>query len=81
MGGNSYEAEVIVIGAGLAGMVTALELLDRGKSVVMFDVAPRERFGGLAGWSFGGMFFVDSPEQQRNGIKDSPEHAMRDWVR
>ena len=81
MGENSYEAEVIVIGAGLAGMVTALELLDQGKSVVMFDAAARERFGGLAGWSFGGMFFVDSPEQKRNGIKDSVDLAMRDWVR
>jgi predicted oxidoreductase len=81
MSGSSYEAEVVVIGAGLAGMVTALELLDAGKSVVMLDVAGRERFGGLAGWSFGGMFFVDSPEQRRNGIKDSVELAMRDWVR
>jgi predicted oxidoreductase len=81
MSGNSYEAEVVVIGAGLAGMVTALELLDAGKSVVMLDAAGRQRFGGLAGWSFGGMFFVDSPEQRRNGIKDSVELAMRDWVR
>jgi predicted oxidoreductase len=81
MGGNAYEAEVVVIGAGLAGMVTALELLDQGKRVVMFDAAGRERFGGLATWSFGGMFFVDSPEQRRNGIKDSVELAMRDWVR
>ena len=82
MAGNStYEAEVVVIGGGLAGMVTALELLDNGKRVLMLDAATRERFGGLALWSFGGMFFVDSPEQRKGGIKDSVDLAMRDWVR
>ena len=81
MAGNRYEAGVVVIGGGLAGMVTALELLDAGKRVVMFDASTRERFGGLALWSFGGMFFVDSPEQRKNGIKDSVQLAMSDWVR
>ena len=82
MAGNStYEAEVVVIGGGLAGMVTALELLDNGKRVLMLDAATRERFGGLALLSFGGMFFVDSPEQRKGGIKDSVDLAMRDWVR
>jgi len=78
---NTYEAEVVVIGAGLAGMVTALELLDAGKRVVLLEAAGRDRFGGLARWSFGGMFFVDSPEQRKNGIEDSVDLAMRDWVR
>lgn len=81
MTGSQYEAEVVVIGGGLAGMVTALELLDAGKSVVMLDAGKRERFGGLALWSFGGMFFVDSPEQRKNGIRDSTDLAMQDWVR
>jgi hypothetical protein len=78
---STYEAEVVVIGGGLAGMVTALELLDAGKRVLMLDAATRDRFGGLALWSFGGMFFVDSPEQRKSGIKDSVDLAMRDWVR
>jgi predicted oxidoreductase len=78
---STYEAEAVVIGAGLAGMVTALELLDAGKRVVLLDAASRERFGGLATWSFGGMFFVDSPEQRKNGIQDSVDLAMSDWVR
>ncbi len=81
MAGNTNEAEVVVIGGGLAGMVTALELLDAGKRVVMLDASTRARFGGLALWSFGGMFFVDSPEQRKNGIKDSVDLAMSDWVR
>lgn len=80
-GKSNYHAEVVVIGAGLAGMVTALELLDSGKRVVMLDAASRDRIGGLATWSFGGMFFVDSPEQRKNGINDSVDLAMRDWVR
>jgi len=80
-GSTTYEAEIVVIGGGLAGMVAALELLDAGKSVVLLDRAPRDRFGGLARWSFGGIFFVDSPEQRKNGIKDSVDLAMRDWVR
>ncbi|NNE18253.1 MAG: FAD-binding dehydrogenase [Myxococcales bacterium] len=80
-GRSKYSAEVVVIGAGLAGMVTALELLDAGKRVVMLDAASRDRIGGLAVWSFGGIFFVDSPEQRKNGIKDSVDLAMRDWVR
>jgi predicted oxidoreductase len=81
VGKSTYHAEVVVIGGGLAGMVTALELLDAGKRGVMLDAASRDRFGGLALASFGGMFFVDSPEQRKNGIKDSVDLAMRDWVR
>ena len=80
-GKSTYQAEVVVIGGGLAGMVTALELLDGGKRVVMLDAASRDRFGGLAILSFGGMFFVDSPEQRKGGIKDSVDLAMGDWVR
>ncbi len=80
-GNGKYQADIVVIGGGLAGMVAALELLDAGKSVVLLDRASRDRFGGLARWSFGGIFFVDSPEQRKNGIKDSVDLAMRDWVR
>ena len=74
---RKFEADAVVIGGGLAGMVTALELLDAGKRVVILDRATRDRFGGLARWSFGGMFFVDSPEQRKNRIKDSVDLAMR----
>ena len=79
MSETTYRADVVVVGAGLAGMVTALELLDAGRRIVLLDRAPESRFGGLARLSFGGLFFVDSPEQRRSGIRDSVELALADW--
>ncbi len=73
------EADVIVVGGGLAGIAAALELLDGATSVALLERAPEERFGGLAKRSFGGLFFVDSPEQRRNGIRDSADLALGDW--
>lgn len=74
-----YEAEVIVAGAGLSGMVTALELLNKGKRVLLIDRDTEQNMGGLAVWAFGGMFFVDSKHQRKAGIRDSVELAMQDW--
>ncbi len=74
-----YEADVIIVGAGLAGIITAIELLDAGKRVLLIDRDVEKELGGLAKWAFGGMFFVDTKHQRRNGIKDSVDLAMRDW--
>jgi len=71
--------DTIIVGAGLAGIVTALELLDKGQKVILLDRAGREKFGGLATWSFGGIFLIDSKQQRKAGIKDSEELALRDW--
>jgi uncharacterized protein len=73
-------ADVIVVGAGLAGLVAACEVVDRGRSVLIVDQENAANLGGQAFWSFGGLFFVDSPEQRRLGIKDSHELAMQDWL-
>lgn len=75
----SYQSDVAVIGGGIAGIVTALELLDYGKKVILLERGRPEDFGGLALRSFGGMFFVDTPEQRRAGMKDSVPLALRDW--
>lgn len=75
----AYEADVAIVGGGIAGVVCALELLAAGKSVVLFEREARPRFGGSALEAFGGMFFVDSPEQRRMRIKDTPEQAYADW--
>jgi len=76
-----YESRNLVIGGGIAGIVTTLGLLDGGQSVTLIDRDTRERFGGLARWAFGGMALVGTPEQKRLKIADSPELALADWVR
>ncbi|MFK0236780.1 FAD-binding dehydrogenase [Streptomyces vinaceus] len=75
----TYDADVIVIGAGLAGLVATAELVDAGRKVILLDQEPEQSIGGQAHWSFGGLFFVDSPEQRRMRIKDSRELALQDW--
>lgn len=73
------QADVVIIGAGLAGLVAAAEVLDAGRSVILVDQENEANLGAQAWWSFGGLFLVDSPEQRRLGIKDSLELARSDW--
>jgi predicted oxidoreductase len=73
--------DTIVIGAGLAGLVTTLELLEHGRDVLLLDRCRPEEVGGLAREAFGGMFMVDTPEQRRSGIEDSVGLATDDWMR
>jgi predicted oxidoreductase len=73
-------ADVIVVGAGLAGLVAACELVERGMRVLVLDQENSANLGGQAYWSFGGLFFVDSPEQRRLGVRDSHELALQDWL-
>src|SRR3954452_18653888 len=76
----SYDADVIVVGAGLAGLVAATELIDAGRKVIVLDQEPEASLGGQAFWSFGGLFFVNSPQQRRLGIHDSYDLALQDWL-
>ncbi|MEM1377507.1 MAG: FAD-binding dehydrogenase [Pseudomonadota bacterium] len=73
------DADVIIVGAGLAGLVAAAELGDRGKRVIIVDQEPPQHLGGQAHWSLGGLFMVDTPEQRRMRINDSRELAANDW--
>lgn len=50
------DADVIVVGAGLAGLVAAAELAERGKSVILLDQEGPQNLGGQAHWSLGGLF-------------------------
>jgi predicted oxidoreductase len=77
---SDTQADVIIVGAGLAGLVAACELADRGKRVLIVDQENGANLGGQAFWSFGGLFFVDSPEQRRLGVHDSHELALQDWL-
>ena len=75
------QADVVVIGAGIAGLVATLELLEHGRDVLLLDRCKPEEVGGLAREAFGGMFMVDTPEQRRSGIEDSHDLALDDWMR
>ncbi|MFB2555070.1 FAD-binding dehydrogenase [Herbiconiux liangxiaofengii] len=72
--------DVIVIGAGLAGLVAACEVLETGKRVTVLEQEPASSLGGQAWWSFGGIFLIDSPEQRRMRVRDSLELARQDWL-
>src|SRR5438876_2490114 len=73
------DADVIVVGAGLAGLVATHELTRAGKRVAVVDQENAANLGGQAWWSFGGLFLVDSPEQRRLRIRDSVDLAWNDW--
>ena len=74
------DADVIVVGGGLAGLVATAELAEAGKRVILVEQEPEASLGGQAFWSLGGLFMVDSPEQRRLRIKDSRELAWQDWL-
>lgn len=76
---TTQSADAIVIGHGLAGLVAAAEIAEAGRSVILCDQQGPADEGGQAFWSYGGLFMVDTPEQRRLGIKDSPDLALRDW--
>ncbi|WP_270352499.1 FAD-binding dehydrogenase [Microbacterium testaceum] len=73
------DADVIIIGAGLARLVASNELVRAGKRVVIVEQENAANLGGQAFWSFGGIFLVDSPMQRRLGVKDSLDLAWQDW--
>ncbi|QXG78112.1 FAD-binding dehydrogenase [Modestobacter sp. L9-4] len=74
------DADVVVVGAGLAGLVATAELADAGRRVLLLDQEPAASLGGQAFWSFGGLFLIDSPEQRRLRVHDSLELARQDWA-
>lgn len=77
---ETHQSETLIIGAGLAGIVSACELLDKGKQVILVDRAREDQFGGLAENSFGGITIFNSPLQKSRGIKDSFELGYKDWL-
>src|SRR3954462_13463669 len=74
------DADVIIVGAGLAGLVAPAQLADAGRKVLLLDQEGEQSLGGQAFWSFGGLFFVNSPEQSRLRIKDNHDLAWQDWL-
>jgi uncharacterized protein len=76
----TLQADVIVVGAGLAGLAATAELADAGRRVILLEQEPEQSAGGQAWWSLGGLFLVNTPEQRRLRIRDSPELAWQDWL-
>ena len=76
---KSYQADTVIIGGGISGITTAIELLNANKKVIIIERDLEQNFGGLAKESFGGMFFIDSPQQRFSGIKDNIAQAKKDW--
>lgn len=78
---HTHQTEVAIVGAGLAGITTALELLDHNIPVILVDGSRDNRLGGQANEAFGGMLLSNTPEQARNRIQDTPEQLLADWRR
>src|ERR1700728_2120221 len=76
----AQDADVIIVGAGLAGLVAAAEFVEARKKVIVLDQEGEQSLGGQAFWSLGGIFLIDSPEQRRLGIRDSHALALADWL-
>ena len=76
---NTFKSDVTIIGGGIAGITAAIELLNKNKSVILIERDKPENFGGLAKESFGGMFYINSPQQKMLGIKDNIAQAKKDW--
>ena len=72
--------DAIVVGAGLSGLVAATRIADGGRRVLLLEREGEQDLGGQAWWSFGGLFFIDSPEQRRMGVRDSLDLARQDWL-
>ena len=77
---TALKTDVLIVGAGLAGLVAAHEAAARGRKVMLLDQEGRQNIGGQAFWSLGGLFMIDTPEQRRLGIRDSFDLARQDWL-
>lgn len=73
--------DALIVGGGLAGLVSALALLRRGRRVTLLDRRGHAQLGGLAYFAFGGMALVGTPQQRWAGIADSQDLALADWLR
>ncbi|MFW2403661.1 MAG: FAD-dependent oxidoreductase [Gammaproteobacteria bacterium] len=70
-------ADVIVIGAGIAGISAALEASASGASVLIVE---QSSVAGGHAVRAGGFAMVDTPLQRKKGIEDSPDLAVADLL-
>lgn len=71
-------SDLVVVGAGAAGLAAALEAGSRGARVTVLEAAAE--VGGTARTAGAGTCIAGSPLQQSLGIADSPAQALDDWL-
>ncbi len=72
-----FDADAIVVGAGLAGLSAAVEMGRGGVDVLVVDM--NSMAGGHAIMA-GGVAIVGTPVQEKAGHSDSPDLAYEDWM-
>jgi succinate dehydrogenase/fumarate reductase flavoprotein subunit len=75
-----HSADVVIIGAGVAGLAAAITARDHSASVIAVD----ENYDiGGRGILSGGRLHLGGGNamQQKHGIKDTPDQVYADWVR
>lgn len=77
--GSKNGADVVVIGAGGAGLAAAVEAHDAGKSVVVLEKMPM--VGGNTNRATGGLNAAGTAQQEKAGIKDSSETMYNDTMK
>ena len=76
---QTYIADVVIVGAGGAGLAAAVEASGMGASIIVVELDSKH--GGTASMSGGGCFAVGTPLQKKKGYEDSPDLALKDWIR
>lgn len=71
--------DLIIIGAGAAGMACAIEAAERGLNVLVLEKA--REVGGALHWSGGHMSAAGCRRQKAAGITDSPDQHLEDILR
>ena len=76
---KNTKCDIVIIGAGGAGLVAATEASLRGAKTIVLEKSPI--VGGNTNFSTGGINASYTKEQKRLGIEDSPEVFYQDTMR
>ncbi len=76
---KTIDVDVVVIGAGGAGMTTAITVQQLGKSVVVLEKMPY--VGGNTTKATGGMNAAETHYQAEQGIEDSVDQFVKDTMK
>ena len=80
---KTYDTDIVIVGAGGAGMIAAITAADAGKKVVLIE--KQAMTGGNSVRASGGMNAANTPEQQSNkfteeaGVEKTLKTAAEKW--